>query len=256
MSTELKQDAVVESFVMERLAHAHSLLRTEITRAIPYRWKGHFVVSTDQAPEPTDAQEEAEDILVGLFQSLPRIRALLVKDVEAAYLGDPAATNFAEVVLAYPGVRAVTTHRIAHELYKLDAPIIPRMMGEHAHMHTGIDIHPGARIGESFFIDHGTGVVIGETCEIGNRVKLYQGVTLGAKSFPVDENGVPIKGIKRHPTIEDDVVIYAGATILGGKTVIGKGSVVGGNVWLAKSVEPGSTVLQKNVEIEIRNGEQ
>ncbi len=255
MSTELKADTILESFVMERLAQAHGLLRHEIALALPYRWKGHFVVSTGQAPPEFDPQAEAERVLEGLFRALPKVRAMLIKDIEAAYLGDPAAVNFAEVTLAYPGIKCITTHRIAHELYKLDVPLIPRMMSEHAHSHTGIDIHPGARIGESFFIDHGTGVVIGETCEIGDRVKIYQGVTLGAKSFPVDENGIPIKNIKRHPTIEDDVIIYAGATILGGKTVIGKGSVIGGNVWLAHSVEPGSTVLQKNVEIDIRNGE-
>ncbi len=255
MTTELKPGTVIESFVMERLAHAHSILRTEIAKAIPFRWTGHFAVSTGRSSERVDPEEEAEGVLTKLYRTLPKVRELLVKDVEAAYMGDPAATKFAEVVLAYPCIRAILTHRIAHELYLLDVPVIPRMMSEHAHMHTGIDIHPGARLGESFFIDHGTGVVIGETCEIGNRVKIYQGVTLGAKSFPVDEHGIPIKGIKRHPTIEDDVVIYAGATILGGSTVIGKGSVIGGNVWLAKSVEPGSTVLQKNVEIEIWNGE-
>lgn len=256
MSTELKPGTVVESFVMERLAHAHSILSNEIVKAIPYRWIGHFALSTGRTVERVEPEEAAQGVLTALYRALPTVRTLLLKDVEAAYMGDPAATDFAEVVLAYPCIRAITTHRIAHELYLLDVPIIPRMMSEHAHMHTGIDIHPGARIGESFFIDHGTGVVIGETCAIGNRVKVYQGVTLGAKSFPVDENGIPIKGIKRHPTIEDDVVIYAGATILGGNTVIGRGSVIGGNVWLARSVEPGSTVLQKNVEIEIRNGEE
>jgi len=256
MSTELKEDTITESFVMESLAHAHGLLRNELALAIPYRWTGYFATSTGRAPEPCDPHEEAEDILDSLFRVLPVVRTSLIKDVEAAYLGDPAATTFAEVMLAYPGIRAITTHRIAHELYRMSVPLVPRMMSEHAHSHTGIDIHPGARIGESFFIDHGTGVVIGETCEIGNNVKLYQGVTLGAKSFPVDEHGIPIKGIKRHPTIEDDVVIYAGATILGGSTVIGKGSVIGGNVWLSESVPPGSTVLLGSVDIEIRNPNQ
>jgi serine O-acetyltransferase len=158
-------------------------------------------------------------------------------------------------MLSYPGLAAITTHRIAHELCELDVPLIPRMMSEHAHSHTGIDIHPGATIGESFFIDHGTGVVIGETTEIGNNVKLYQGVTLGARSFPLDADGNPVKGIKRHPTLEDDVIVYAGATILGGDVVIGKGAVVGSNVWLLESVPPGSTVTQGVVEIRIERNE-
>lgn len=253
MSTELKEDIILEAFVMERLARAHGLLRSEIALALPFRWIGHFAQLTGKTRAACDVEAEAEAVLDRLFLALPRIRGLLVKDVEAAYVGDPAATTFAEVMLAYPAVKAITTHRIAHELYRADVPLIPRIMSEHAHMHTGIDIHPGATIGESFFIDHGTGVVIGETCTIGNRVKLYQGVTLGAKSFPTDEHGHPIKGIKRHPTIEDDVVIYAGATILGGDTVVGRGSEIGGNVWLAKSVPPGSKVVQRNFEIEIRN---
>ena len=155
-------------------------------------------------------------------------------------------------MLSYPGLKAICVHRIAHELYDLDVPLIPRLMSEHAHSVTGIDIHPGAHIGESFFIDHGTGVVIGETCEIGDNVKLYQGVTLGAKSFPLDEDGNPIKDIKRHPTLEDDVIVYAGATILGGDTVIGAGSVIGSNVWLVKSVPPGSTVMQGEVKVRVR----
>jgi len=252
MQTELKEDVILESFVMERLARAHSLLRNEIALAIPYRWKGHFAHVSGTAPAEEDPGTATEEVLDGLFRRLPTIRELLVKDVEAAYVGDPAATTFAEVMLAYPCVKAITSHRIAHELYRMNVPLVPRIMSEHAHMHTGIDIHPGARIGESFFIDHGTGVVIGETCEIGNQVKIYQGVTLGAKSFPTDADGNPIKGIKRHPTIEDGVVIYAGATILGGDTVIGAGSVIGGNVWLAESVPPGSTVLLGKVDIEIR----
>ncbi len=253
MQTELKQDVILESFVMERLARAHSLLRSEIALAIPYRWNGHFAQVSGSAPAEEEPGAATEAVLEGLYLRLPAIRALLVKDVEAAYAGDPAATTFAEVMLAYPAVKAMTTHRIAHELYLMNVPLVPRIMSEHAHMHTGIDIHPGARIGERFFIDHGTGVVIGETCEIGNNVKVYQGVTLGAKSFPTDADGNPIKGIKRHPTIEDGVVIYAGATILGGDTVIGAGSVIGGNVWLAESVPPGSTVLLGKVDIEIRN---
>ena len=157
--------------------------------------------------------------------------------------GDPAAKGYDEIIFSYPGLLAITIYRIAHELHNLGVPIIPRIMTEHAHSITGIDIHPGATIGESFFIDHGTGVVIGETCTIGKRVRLYQGVTLGAKSFPLDKDGNPIKGIKRHPDVEDDVIIYSEATILGPVT-IGRGSVIGGNVWLPRSVPPGSRISQ------------
>jgi serine O-acetyltransferase len=163
--------------------------------------------------------------------------------VRAAFEGDPAATSAAEAIFCYPGVLAITNYRIAHELSLLEVPLIPRMITEHAHSITGIDIHPGATIGESFFIDHGTGVVIGETCIIGDRVRIYQGVTLGAKSFPLDESGNPIKGIERHPILEDDVIIYSGATILG-RVVIGRGSVIGGNVWLTRSVPSCSRVMQ------------
>ena len=172
------------------------------------------------------------------------MRRLLASDVEAAYEGDPALHTRDEAIFCYPGIFAITNQRIAHELHVLGVPLIPRIITEYAHTITGIDIHPGARIGERFFIDHGTGVVIGETSVIGNRVRLYQGVTLGAKSFPLDEHGNPIKGIDRHPIVEDDVVIYSGATILG-RIVIGKGSTIGGNVWLTHAVPPGSKVTQE-----------
>lgn len=171
-----------------------------------------------------------------------QVRKMLTLDIAAAYEGDPAAKNVEEILLSYPSVEAVSIYRLAHELFLLEVPLIPRIMTEYAHQLTGIDIHPGASIGSSFFIDHGTGVVIGETCVIGNRVKLYQGVTLGAKSFEVDERGNPVKGVKRHPNIEDNVVIYAGATILGGDVTIGHDSVIGGNVWLVHSVPPHTTV--------------
>jgi serine O-acetyltransferase len=174
------------------------------------------------------------------FERLPAVRALLAADVEAAFEGDPAAKSFAEIVVAYPSIRAIAIYRIAHELFDLGVPLLPRMMTEHAHDRTGIDIHPGAKIGRRFFIDHGTGVVIGETCEIGDDVRLYQGVTLGARS---PRHGESLRGTKRHPTIEHDVTIYAGATILGGETVIGSGSVIGGNVWLMESVPSGSKVI-------------
>jgi serine O-acetyltransferase len=187
-------------------------------------------------------RNNANDITIELIKSLPLLRETLHKDIQAAYDGDPAATNLEEILLSYPSIDAVSIYRIANFLYKQNVPIIPRIMSEYAHQRTGIDIHPGAKIGEYFFIDHGTGLVIGETATIGNHVKLYQGVTLGAKSFPLDENGNPIKGIKRHPDIQDGVVIYAGATILGGDTVIGHDSVIGGNVWLTHSVPPFTTV--------------
>ena len=185
----------------------------------------------------------AEEITREVIRALPGIRDVLRTDIEAAYFGDPAACSAEEILLSYPAFDAISIYRIAHRLYTLQVPVIPRIMTEYAHQLTGIDIHPGATIGESFFIDHGTGVVIGETATIGHHVKLYQGVTLGAKSFETDENGNPVKGIKRHPDIGDYVVIYAGATILGGDTVVGDHTVIGGNVWLTHSVPAGSTVL-------------
>ncbi len=183
----------------------------------------------------------ADEAVSYLLKSLPEIRTLVKQDVQAAFDGDPAAKTLDEIVLSYPGVKALTIHRIAHCLYEKKVPLIPRMMSEYAHRITGIDIHPGATIGRSVFIDHGTGVVIGETAELGSGVKIYQGVTLGALSFPKDACGKIIKGAKRHPTIEDDVTIYAGATILGA-IVIGKGSVIGGNVWITENVEPGTKI--------------
>ena len=180
--------------------------------------------------------------------ALPGVRRLLTLDIRAAYEGDPAAQSFQEIMLAYPGLRAVTVYRLAHELHRLGVPLLARIMTEDAHRETGIDIHPGAKIGKSFFIDHGTGVVIGETTTIGRNVKIYPGVTLGALSIPRDERGNVIRGKKRHPTIQDDVVIYAGATILGGDTVIGKGSVVGGNTWVIHSVPPRSRVISTPLE--------
>lgn len=252
MTNEAIRSAELSLYVEERMSRAFRLLSAEVEKALPLRWTSRYAQTTGVERTVTDVRGEAERVTGELMRQLPDIRHLLVKDVEAAYDGDPAALSFAEIVLTYPGLAAITCHRIAHALYQLDVPAVPRIMSEWTHTHTGIDIHPGARIGERFFIDHGTGVVIGETCQIGNRVKLYQGVTLGAKSFPLDEHGNPIKGIKRHPTIEDDVVIYAGATILGGDTVIGRGSVVGANVSLMRSVPPGSTVLQKAVGMEIR----
>ncbi len=196
---------------------------------------------------------DAKSVARKFVEALPEVHRLIDTDVAAAYEGDPAATSPMEVVMAYPGLYAITVHRLAHVLYSLKVPIIPRVMSELAHSKTGIDIHPGATIGERFFIDHGTGVVIGETCVIGRNVKLYQGVTLGALSFPKDAStGMLMKGHKRHPNVEDNVVIYAGATILGGDTTIGHDSEIGGSVWLIKSVPPNSRVYNKPPAPEIR----
>jgi len=191
-----------------------------------------------------------------LVRKLPRIRAMLEEDVKAAYDGDPAAESYDEIVFAYPGFYAITVHRIAHELHDQGVPLLPRLLSEVAHSATGIDIHPGAHIGRSFFIDHGTGVVIGETTVIGDNVKMYQGATLGALSFPKDACGALIRGVKRHPTIGDNVTIYAGATILGGDTVIGEGSVIGGSVWLTHSVPPGTKVVIESPRLRYRNSRE
>lgn len=202
-----------------------------------------------------DCEAKARHAVTALLDGLPAIRDMLQQDIQAAYEGDPAAMSTMEIVMSYPGLYAITVHRIAHALYAQKVPLIPRVMSEHAHSKTGIDIHPGATIGPGFFIDHGTGVVIGETCHIGRRVKLYQGVTLGALSFAKDEStGILVKGTKRHPDVEDNVVIYAGATILGGETVIGHDSVIGGNVWLIHSVPPGSKVYNQTPKPVIRSG--
>lgn len=195
-------------------------------------------------------REQALTITQAFARKLPRIRALLESDLQAAYEGDPAARTVDEVLVCYPGITAITHYRLAHELHCLGAPLIARMISEIAHSATGIEIHPGARIGGSFFIDHGTGVVIGETAIIGEHVRLYQAVTLGAKRFPVDEHGKLIKGNVRHPIVEDDVVIYAGATILG-RITIGRGSTIGGNVWLTRSVPPGSVISQAQTRSEV-----
>ena len=188
---------------------------------------------------------DAKEIVAAFVAELPEVKRLVETDVQAAYDGDPAATSRMEVVMAYPGLYAVTVHRLAHVLYKLKVPIVPRVMSELAHSKTGIDIHPGATIGERFFIDHGTGVVIGETTVIGRNVRLYQGVTLGGLSFDKDASGALVKGLKRHPNIEDNVVVYANATILGGGTTIGHDSEIGGNVWIKDSVPPYSRVYNK-----------
>jgi serine O-acetyltransferase len=225
----LHQDNLRQT-IAEHLYPAHALLVEQIERALTYdHWRGESEIP------PVGSGER---VVLGLFKSIPELRRLIDTDVRAAYDGDPAAKNVEEIVFSYPSIEAVTAYRIANHLYRAGVPMIPRMITEHAHARTGIDISPGATIGERFFIDHGTGVVIGETTLIGHSVKLYQGVTLGALSVPRRTDNR-----KRHPTLEDNVTIYAGATILGGETVIGTGSVVGGNVWLTKSVPPGSRVF-------------
>ncbi len=215
-----------------------SLVRTELAEQTERAFRHDCRI---KKCDDCDCFTKAKEVTDQLLLLLPKIREMLKSDVEAAYDGDPAARSFEEIVISYPYITAIATHRIAHELYLQEVSLIPRIMSESAHSKTGIDIHPGAKIGRRFFIDHGTGVVIGETAVIGNNVKLYQGVTLGAMSFPRDERGRAIKGGKRHPTIEDNVTIYAEATILGNVT-IGTGAVIGGNVWLQKSVKPQVTV--------------
>ena len=207
-----------------------------------------FVSGSD--PSSNSDSEQAAAIIQAFARRLPRVRSLLESDVQAAYEGDPAARSIDEVLVCYPGITAITHYRLAHELHCLGASLIARMISEIAHSATGIEIHPGAQIGGSFFIDHGTGVVIGETAVIGEHVRLYQAVTLGAKRFPVDEHGALVKGNLRHPIVEDDVVIYAGATILG-RITIGRGSTIGGNVWLTRSVPPGSTISQAQTRSEV-----
>jgi serine O-acetyltransferase len=221
------------------LAEALRTLEEQVRRAFAY-------VARHEEASSAHGREEAARVTAAFLARLPEVRRLLASDVDAAFIGDPALRIKEEAIFSYPGIYAITEQRIAHELYLLGVPLIPRIISEHAHSETGIDIHPGASIGEGFFIDHGTGVVIGETSRIGKRVRIYQGVTLGAKSFPLDEKGHPIKGIDRHPILEDDVVIYSGATVLG-RVVVGQGSSIGGNVWLTHGVPVGSRVTQAEV---------
>jgi len=203
--------------------------------------------------DPDTFRAEAARIASQFLERIPSIRCMLALDAQAAFDGDPAAKGIDEVIYCYPGYYAITVYRVAHELLQLHVPLMPRIMTEHAHSITGTDIHPGATIGKSFFIDHGTGVVVGETTHIGNNVKIYQGVTLGAKSFPKDERGRVIKGRKRHPTIEDNATIYPNATILGGKTVIGRGATIGGNAYILDSVEAGHIVKQEGPKLRMVN---
>jgi serine O-acetyltransferase len=228
----------------------HDKLTEQIARALQHvEWVREKI---EPCGEETDHEAKGQAIAIEFLRSLPRLRRTLVWDVRAAYDGDPACKNLDEVIFCYPGLEAVTVYRLAHELHRLGVPFIPRMMTEWAHQRTGIDIHPGAQVGDHFFIDHGTGVVIGETCEIGDHVKLYQGVTLGALSFDLDVDGNLLRGIKRHPTIEDRVVLYANATVLGGKTVIGHDSVIGSSVWVTDGVAPHTTVVLEKPKLRLR----
>jgi serine O-acetyltransferase len=239
-------DEGLDFFVGHTLDTALLSLREQVRRGL------HFACESEER-DCGACDARSVEITREFAGRLPEVRAQLETDVEAAFAGDPAATSVDEAVFCYPGIAAITHHRVAHQLHRLGVPLIPRIISEIAHGATGIDIHPGAEIGASFFIDHGTGVVIGETCQIGDRVRLYQGVTLGARSFPLDEAGRPRKGIPRHPVVEDEVVIYAGATILG-RITIGRGSSIGGNVWVTRSVPAGSRVTQAQARSELFEG--
>ena len=231
----------VSYYVGDLLDSVHDRMAQQLARAIRHDFQLQNEIQCESTAT-VDFDQMGDEKTRIFLQKIPGLRKMLSLDVEAAFDGDPAAKSLDEIIFCYPGLEAITIHRIAHELYLLDVPLIPRILSEWSHAITGIDIHPGAKIGESFFIDHGTGVVIGETCEIAANVKLYQGVTLGAVSFPKDEHGNIIRDQKRHPTIEENVVIYANATILGGKTVIGNNSVIGASVSLHKSV-PANTIV-------------
>jgi serine O-acetyltransferase len=256
-SPEATRIELMPLYLHERLSRATRLLTMEVARALPLRWRGAYAREQAEAScrercaIPTHLLlPHATELMTTFARRLPVLREQIIDDITAAYNGDPAAMSYAEVMLTYPGLRAIASHRVAHELHELDVPVVPRIMSEHTHAAVGVDIHPGARIGRGFFIDHATGVVIGETATVGDNVKLYQGVTLGARSFPLDEYGHPQKKIRRHPTVEDGVIIYANATILGPVT-IGAGSEIGGNVFLTHDIPAGSRVRGRN-EIEVK----
>ncbi|MCA9088341.1 MAG: serine acetyltransferase [Planctomycetaceae bacterium] len=241
----------VSYFVGDLIDGLHDKLTQQIARALRYEYDRLHGPTCDSR-KLIDFEARGQQEAIRFLESLPHLRKILTTDVQASYDGDPAASGLDEIIFCYPGIEAVTIHRIAHQLYSQKVPLIPRIIAEYAHGQTGIDIHPGAKIGPSFFIDHGTGVVIGETCDIGANVKIYQGVTLGALSFPKDTEGNLVRGTKRHPTLEDGVVIYANATILGGDTVIGTNSVVGASVWLTKSVGPNTVVTIETPSLRLR----
>lgn len=234
-STKLLSRVNLRHYIAEHLYSAMGILVEQTARAIAYSRRA------GRAPSPMEF-DECERMLSEVFADIPKLRDRLALDVNAAYGGDPSAKSVEEVIFSYPAIQAITIYRISHELYLRGIPMVPRIMSEHAHNLTGIELHPGAQIGERFFIDHGTGVVVGETAVIGNDVKIYQGVTLGAISMPRNGEGELLRDARRHPTIEDGVTIYAGATILGGDTVIGQGSVIGANTWITNSIPPGTRV--------------
>ncbi len=242
----------VTYFVGDLIDSLHDRLTQQIARAIRY---GSDEIHSDccESEKLRDFEAEGQRQTVRFLEALPEIRRLLATDVQAAYNGDPAASGLDEIIFCYPGLEAITSYRIAHQLFRQGVPLIPRIISEDAHKLTGIDIHPGAKIGPSFFIDHGTGVVIGATCEIGSRVKIYQGVTLGALSFAKDEDGNLVRGSKRHPTIDDDVVIYANATVLGGDTTVGANCVVGASVSLTRSIPPYTVVTIEKPQLRFRD---
>jgi serine O-acetyltransferase len=240
----------IKYFLGNTLTSVYTRLTEEVEKSLKYICR-----KIKECPEDI-CRERAKVIVKELLEKIPEIRSLLSGDIEAAYNGDPAAVSAEEVILSYPCVLAITTYRIAHELYLHGVPLIPRIMSEHVHSQTGIDIHPGAKIGKNFFIDHGTGVVIGETAEIGDNVKIYQGVTLGALSFPKDEKGRLIRGRKRHPTVGNNVVIYSGATLLGAEAVVGDGVVIGGNVWITSRVASGTKITIARPELQYEKKKQ
>jgi serine O-acetyltransferase len=234
LDSSLPHAEEIRHWTAERVSSVERRMAAEIRRALR--------LCKDSSIDAEEGSRRAWDAAQRLLEAIPAVRDQIARDIDAAMEGDPAATSVEEIILAYPGLQAIAVQRMAHILYQAKIPLVPRVMTEYAHSRTGIDIHPGATIGNRFFIDHGTGVVIGETSAIGNEVKIYQGVTLGARSFPKDGQGQIVKGIKRHPNIEDQVTIYSGATILGNIT-IGAGSVIGGNVWLTASVPPGTKIM-------------
>ena len=242
--------ANIKYFLGNTLTSVYTRLTGEVEKSLKYICR-----KISECPEDV-CQKRAQVVVKELLEKIPEIRSLLSGDIEAAYSGDPAAVSTEEVILSYPCVLAITTYRIAHELYLRGVPLIPRIMSEHVHSLTGIDIHPGAKIGKNFFIDHGTGVVIGETAEIGDNVKLYQGVTLGALSFPKDEKGHIIRGRKRHPTVGNNVVIYSGATLLGADAIVGDNVVIGGNVWITSRVASGTKIAIAPPELKYKKKKQ
>src|SRR3990170_7830994 len=237
----------IKYFLGSTLASVQTRLTDEVEKSLKYICR-----KIKECPHDV-CRRRAQVVVKELLEKIPELRSVVSGDIVAAYDGDPAAVSAEEVIISYPCVLAITTHRIAHELYLRGVPLIPRIMSEHVHSLTGIDIHPGARIGKNFFIDHGTGVVVGETAEIGDNVKIYQGVTLGALSFKTDGEGNLVRGQKRHPTLEDRVVVYANATILGGATVVGHDAVVGSSVWLTQSVSPFTTVALEKPKLKMRS---